>query len=72
LQDALALKFQVTKSHPHEFRDSARLPLADDDGGIEVGPERKDNVVCKIVSLVMNVSIFQRECHLLKIKASDL
>jgi hypothetical protein len=49
-----------------EFRSQLDLQLADEDDGIEVAPERKDNAsFCKTVSLVMNASYFarKRDCH---------
>jgi hypothetical protein len=57
--DALTVEVPRYRNHIRlsEFRSQLDLQLADDHGGIEVAPERKDNAsFCKIVFLVMNAS----------------
>ena len=57
--DALRVEVPRYKNHMlvSEFRSQFALRYADDDGGIEVAPERKDNPsFCKNVSLLMNAS----------------
>ena len=57
--DALTAEAPRYKNHilVSEFRSQRDLQLADDDGGIEVAPESKDNAsFCRNDSLLMNAS----------------